>query len=138
MVSARRAFTLVELMFAVAIFTVVVGSLSGVMIATMRMIRRSYAESQLAVGQRLERERLLFHVRLSTELGEGGGLLSGIEPADLRTRHSVDDALRASRSLYTVTLADSGGGMERSERIVVPVFGKEQVRNATRVFHDQP
>lgn len=49
----------------------------------------------------------------------------------------VDDLLgTARRNLYFINLSAKLGDIERRERVVVPVFATEQVRNDNSVFHD--
>lgn len=53
----------------------------------------------------------------------------------------LDDSLlstdsRLTKNLYFVNLEASLGGVSRKERVAVPVFGYEQKKNATSVFHD--
>ena len=42
----------------------------------------------------------------------------------------------ASLGLYFLNLSASEGGVVHGERIAVPLFGVEQVKNSTSVFHD--
>lgn len=108
----RRGFTLLEMTIATVVFSVVIVSLSGSLSAVNRLIRNSYAEAELATKQRFERERLYFT--------NGTNVV----------RYPVEN--RAN--LRLVTLDETIGGVRRRERVVMPVFGVEQIRNSTSIF----
>ena len=47
-----------------------------------------------------------------------------------------EGGVAVSHGIYFLNLSASMGGVEHGERIAVPVFGTEQVKNTTSVFHD--
>lgn len=47
-----------------------------------------------------------------------------------------DWSVQSDRNLYTVSFEASADGITRKERVVIPIFGKAQVKNAGSVFHD--
>ena len=49
---------------------------------------------------------------------------------------TLEDSFQAQKNLYFINLRAKVNGVERGERIVVPIFGKAQVRNTGSVFHD--
>lgn len=114
----RKGFTLVEMMFAVTIFLLVTASLGAASIGIQRLVRRAYAEAELSVRMRLMREKILFH------------------PDRIVLADGVIDNRLLSHNLYFVNLSETLSGFTRAERIVVPVFGTEQEKNANSVFHD--
>jgi len=206
----RRGFTVIEMMFALAIFTIVTGSLGSAAIGIRRLIGRTYAETELSVRVRALREKLLFHAVPTVDGRTSAGLLSGAPRSanavesgtkvNVRARalvladgKSVEQSIefvRASdggtsdagwfvndgaadpwrsrwlrldglgdrdgadaspgylvgdsylddraldRNLYFINLRATLNGVTHAERIVVPVFGGEQEKNATAVFHD--
>lgn len=210
----KRGFTVLELMIAISIFTVVVGSLCGTVVGIQRLITRSYAEAELSIRVRALREKLLFHVAPPHDGKAYSGLLSGAAKSSrpvegnqkkiylranaiqlangasadqtielvreqtsggasvscfkndgdrdpwrthwlrlagmgagrtevanlgyLGTDAVVDDLLSVApnRNLYFIRLNAKLGGVEHRERLSIPVFGKEQIKNQNAVFHD--
>ncbi len=76
-VRARSGFTLVEMMFATAIFALVVGGAGTFMIGAYRMTKATFATTTLAVQQREVRERLLFRAVPMHDGVVWPGVLSG-------------------------------------------------------------
>lgn len=142
----RRGFTLIEMMFAVAIFSLIVGAFGTAFVGIHRLIDRSYTEAELSVRTRLLRERLLFHVTPmlggATYVGAFSGVSDFRSDDELVAHATVDDTpLKAGNNLYFVNLNLSTRGITsteriRTERVVVPVFGSEQKKDLTSVFHD--
>ena len=157
----RRAFTLIELMIATAITTLVTCSLLTLFTGMHRLIRRAYAESELSLRLRQARERLLFQSLREGGSVQWGGLLSaedtklagdrvsytavgiqkesgsGMERGNQWwTGGTVDASCLADRNIYFVTLQDEQAGLVRTERVAIPVFGTEQYRNTASIFHD--
>ena len=197
----RRGFTLLEVMFATAIFALVAASLGTFFVGVQRLSRRAMATADLSVYMRGLREKLLFRSQPPDGTKVRAGLLSatprGQSPIEAGIKVLVDapvltvnggavtsgeiqllndsgrfkndgasDPWRtlwfrfggsveggaesgltylgdnpfedgvATLGLYFLNLSASEGGVEHGERIVVPVFGVEQVKNTTSVFHD--
>ncbi len=57
-------------------------------------------------------------------------------PTSGRIVASLNADLAESRKLLFVDLTGSMDGAVRRERVVVPLFGAEQVRNSTHLFHE--
>ena len=197
----RAGFTLLEVMFATAIFSIVAASLVTFFIGVQRLSRRATATAELSVAMRELREKLLFHAQPPDDESVRSGLLSGSKrgPSPIEAGIKVlvdapvftldgaavslgeiqllndsgrfkndgasdpwrtlwfrfggsveggassgleylgDDVFEdgvASLGLYFLNLSASEGGVVHGERIAVPVFGTEQVKNTTSVFHD--
>ena len=197
----RAGFTLLEVMFATAIFSIVAASLVTFFIGVQRLSRRATATAELSVAMRELREKLLFHAQPPDDESVRSGLLSGSKrgPSPIEAGIKVlvdapvftldgaavslgeiqllndsgrfkndgasdpwrtlwfrfggsveggassgleylgDDVFEdgvASLGLYFLNLSASEGGIVHGERIAVPVFGTEQVKNTTSVFHD--
>ena len=70
-------FTLLEVMFATAIFSIVAASLLTFFIGVQRLSRRATATAELSVAMRELREKLLFHAQPANDGVVSSGLLSG-------------------------------------------------------------
>ena len=197
----RAGFTLLEVMFATAIFSIVAASLATFFIGVQRLSRRATATAELSLAMRELREKLLFHAQPPDDEVVRSGLLSGAArgPSPIEAGIKVlvdapvfavdggavstgeiqllndsgrfkndgasdpwrtlwfrfggsveggagsgleylgDDVFEegvASLGLYFLNLSASEGGVVHGERIAIPVFGAEQVKNSTSVFHD--
>ena len=197
----RAGFTLLEVMFATAIFSIVAASIVTFFIGVQRLSRRATATAELSVAMRELREKLLFHAQPPDDETVRSGLLSGSKrgPSPIEAGIKVlvdapvfavdggtvssgviqllndsgrfkndgasdpwrtlwfrfggsvevgagsgleylgDDVFEdgvASLGLYFLNLSASEGGVVHGERIAVPLFGVEQVKNSTSVFHD--
>ena len=197
----RAGFTLLEVMFATAIFSIVAASLVTFFLGVQRLSRRAMATAELSTSMRELREKLLFHAQPPDDGVVRAGLLSGVSrgssPIEAGIKVLVDapvftldgaavslgeiqllndsgrfkndgasDPWRtlwfrfggsveggagsgleylgddvfedgvASLGLYFLNLSASEGGVVHGERIAVPLFGVEQVKNSTSVFHD--
>ena len=73
----RAGFTLLEVMFATAIFSIVAASLLTFFIGVQRLSRRATATAELSVAMRELREKLLFHAQPAGDGVVRSGLLSG-------------------------------------------------------------
>ena len=73
----RAGFTLLEVMFATAIFSIVAASLATFFIGVQRLSRRAMATAELSVTMRELREKLLFHAQPAGDGVVRSGLLSG-------------------------------------------------------------
>lgn len=190
----KKGFTLLEMLNAVAIFTLVIAGVGSAFIGVIRMSKTAMTEAELSVRMRMFREKLLFHVEPAHDGRIYAGLLSadrGVEqgvrvraagegfdtstggrvvqtvkvvadgsgrylnegdgtggsrnehwlnPPGIRMVHEAgggfDWSEQDQNSLYTVSFAATSGGMTRKERVVVPIFGRAQVKNSGSVFHD--
>ncbi len=198
----RAGFTLLEVMFATAIFSIVAASLVTFFLGVQRLSRRAMATAELSTSMRELREKLLFHAQPPDDGVVRAGLLSGVSrgssPIEAGIKVLVDapvftldgaavslgeiqllndsgrfkndgasdpwrtlwfrfggsveggassgleylgddvfeDGVAVSHGLYFLNLSASMGGVVHGERIAVPVFGTEQVKNTTSVFHD--
>ena len=211
----RRGFTLLEMMTAVTVFSIVIVSVLSLFIGVERLVRTAYAEAELSVRMRELREKILFHASPMTGGKKHAGVLSGMPKSALaieggfkiylrapafnlsdgaisyqdiqlvretaggsgrgwfkndsiqdpyRSRwfrldeigplgqteahlgylgdNAIDDDLLSTsraddRGIFFIDLGAEVGGVTHRERIAVPVFGTEQVRNAAHVFHDR-
>ena len=59
----RAGFTLLEVMFATAIFSIVAASVATFFIGVQRLSRRAMATAELSTAMREMREKLLFHAQ---------------------------------------------------------------------------
>ena len=197
----RAGFTLLEVMFATAIFAIVAASLVTFFIGVQRLSRRATATAELSLAMRELREKLLFRAQPPDAEVVRSGLLSGAArgPSPIEAGIKVlvdapvftldgaavslgeiqllndsgrfkndgatdpwrtlwfrfggsveggassglaylgDDVFEdgvASLGLFFLNLSASEGGGVHGERIAVPLFGVEQVKNSTSVFHD--
>ena len=198
----RAGFTLLEVMFATAIFSIVAASLVTFFLGVQRLSRRAMATAELSISMRELREKLLFHAQPPDDGVVRAGLLSGVSrgssPIEAGIKvlvdapvFTLDDAavsfgeiqllndsgrfkndgatdpwrtlwfrvggsveggassglaylgddvfeggVAVSHGIYFLNLSASMGSVEHGERIAVPVFGTEQVKNTTSVFHD--
>ena len=73
----KAGFTLLEVMFATVIFSIVAASLLTFFIGVQRLSRRATATSELSVAMRELREKLLFHAQPAGDGVVRSGLLSG-------------------------------------------------------------
>ena len=73
----RRGFTLVEMMFASTILTLVLGGVFSLFLGVQRLSRTAFAEAELAVRMRELREKLLFHAAPPHDGKVWSGILSG-------------------------------------------------------------
>ena len=192
----RRAFTLIEMMMAVAITVAVVGGVGSAFVGIVKMSKTAMAEAELSVRMRETREKLLFHAAPPHDGKVWSGLLSGetgvesgvkirtstdafdtltggdasqtielvvsesnghrrftndgdryderwefrwLDPGAIGMLPSddvLDDSVQTKKFLYSINLKATAAGVTRRERVVVPLFGKEQVKEADNVFHD--
>ena len=198
----RAGFTILEVMFATAIFSIVAASLVTFFLGVQRLSRRAMATAELSTSMRELREKLLFHAQPPDDGVVRAGLLSGVSrgssPIEAGIKVLVDapvftldgaavslgeiqllndsgrfkndgatdpwrtlwfrfggsveggassglaylgddvfeGGVAVSHGIYFLNLSASMGGVVHGERIAVPVFGTEQVKNTTSVFHD--
>ena len=78
--SRRPGYTLVEVVMAVAILSLVVVNFGGSLVACFRLYRVAVAEAELPIRARELREKLLFHIRRPEASVSHDGLLSARSP----------------------------------------------------------
>lgn len=189
----KKGFTLLEMMTAVMIFTLVIAGVGSAFVGVIRMSKTAMAEAELSVRMRMFREKLLYHVEPPHDGKVFAGLLTadrGVEQGvrvrasgegfDMMTGGKVAQAIRVSAGaekyrnegdgtavnridgwlnpsgvaispgsgggfgwsvqdndwFYTVAFEATAAGVTRKERVVVPIFGKAQVKNPENIFHD--
>lgn len=91
-------FTLTELMVCSAISAILFGQLAVVLVGSMRAIRSSISDTEVSLGARALREKLLFRV------DENGGLMSG--------RHTAETQ-KAKRGLAEFAYTPYGGTVNK-------------------------
>lgn len=160
MVRVRPAFTLLEVLMASAIATLVAASLATFFLGSQRLIRDSYLESQLSLKLRERRERVLFQTMREGGNAVWGGLLSSRDAnvGATRTRYTAvgidrssggameranqdwsgtfENSLVASHGIFFVHLSETIGGRTQTARIVVPMFGTVQRTDLNHLFFD--
>ena len=160
MVKGRPAFTLIEVLMASAITTLVAASLATFFVGSQRLIRDSYVESQLSLKLREQRERLLFQAMREGGNAAWGGLLSAqdVQVGDARARYTAvgidsssgrtmergnqewagafEKSLVDSHGISFVTLDAAVGDRTQTARVVVPLFGKVQRTDLDHLFFD--
>ena len=160
MVKGRPAFTLLEVLMASAITTLVAASLATFFVGSRRLIRDSYVESQLSMKLRERRERLLFQTMREGGNANWGGLLSaqdvtvdaararytavGIDSSSGRTMErgnqewagTFEKSLAESHGILYATLSETVDGQMQSARVVVPLFGTVQRTDLNHLFFD--
>ena len=81
--TSRRGLTLVELMLATAIFSIVLAALGSSFIGGARLLKATFATAEMSLRARDLRERLLFHAAPPHDDTIWAGLLSGTNRADV-------------------------------------------------------
>ena len=99
----RGGFTLLEMLFASAIFVIVVSQLAGVFIGAQRLLKRAFTEAELSLVSRQMRERLLFKARPDSGDKCCAGLLS-----------AADQTVGWSSLQATIPCVDASTGLDES------------------------
>lgn len=86
----RIGFTLLEVMFATAIFSIVAASLVTFFIGVQQLTRRATATPMLSVTMRELREKLLFHAQPAG----GGVVMSGLLSGSQRGTSLIEDGFK--------------------------------------------
>ena len=81
--TSRSGFTLVEMMFAVTIFAIVMLAVSSSFIGSVRLLKTTFATAEMSLRVRDLRERLLFHAAPPHGGTIWAGLLSGTNSTDV-------------------------------------------------------
>lgn len=81
--TSRFGFTLVEMMFAVTIFAIVMVAVSSSFIGSVRLLKTTFATAEMSLRVRDLRERLLFHAAPPHGGTIWAGLLSGTNSTDV-------------------------------------------------------
>ena len=156
----RPAFTLVEVLMASAITTLVAASLATFFVGSKRLIRDSYVESQLSLKLREQRERILFQAMREGGNVNWGGLLSAqdVQVGDARARYTAvgidsssgrpmergsqdwtgtfEKSLVESHGIFFVTQGATVGDRTQTARVVIPMFGAVQRTDLDHLFFD--
>lgn len=82
-VKSRSGFTLVELMVAVTIFSIVAVALASSFIGGVRLLKVTFATAEMSLQARMLRDRLLFCAAPSHDGTVWAGLLSGTNGTDV-------------------------------------------------------
>ncbi|MBP5510531.1 MAG: prepilin-type N-terminal cleavage/methylation domain-containing protein [Kiritimatiellae bacterium] len=114
MKNRKTGFTLVELVFAIALSAVLFGQMAVVLVASQKLLQETMGDMELSLSSRLLREKLLFKIN-----GEGG-LLSARKS---RTAVNVLTAVGASVS-YT---PGSASANELTATAGVPMFTADRL-----------
>lgn len=109
----KKGFTLVELVFAVALSALLFGQMAVVLVASQKLLQETMGDMELSLSGRLLREKLLFRIA-----GEGG-LLSA-----RKSRTPVNAPNLVSSVSYTPGSADAN---ELTATENVPMFTADRV-----------
>ena len=101
--TARRGFTLLELMVASAISVVIATAIGTFFVGAHRLVKQSSSVARASLDLRAEREHLLFHSNHEGGNAHWGGLLS-----------ATDVQSGSSQIRYTANGCDSGSGSSMS------------------------
>ena len=80
---SRSGFTLVEMMATVAIFAIVLSALGSSFIGGIRLLKATFATTEMSLQARALRDRLLFHAAPQHDGTIWAGLLSGTNGTDV-------------------------------------------------------
>ena len=94
-------FTIIELMFVAALFSVILGGAGTFIIGAWRMSRSAFADATLATELREVRERVLFHAAPAHGGTVWSGVLSGGDPG-------VENSMKVLMSANGVKVSDGG------------------------------
>ncbi len=86
---SRSGFTLVELMVAATIFTIMMSALFSSFVGGIRLLKATFATSEMSLRARDLRERLLFHAAPTHHDTIWAGLLSGTNGTDVLTANAT-------------------------------------------------
>lgn len=110
----KTGFTLVELVFAIALSAILFGQMAVVLVASQRLLQETMGDMELSLSSRLLREKLLF------KINNEGGLLSA------RKSRAAGNVLTAPASSVTYTPGNATEN-ELEATANVPMFTAERV-----------
>lgn len=119
----EAGFTLLEVMFATAIFSIVAASLVTFFIGVQQLSRRATATAELSVAMRELREKLLFHAQPVVNGVMRSGLLSGYpsgypqnkSPIEAQIKVLVDAPFCTKSTGEKWTMFDNNGDVQLSQ-----------------------
>ena len=109
----KTGFTLVELVFAIALSVILFGQMAVVLVASQRLLQETMGDMELSLSSRLLREKLLF------KINNEGGLLSA-----RKSRIAVNAPTLVSSVTYTPGSADEN---ELTATANVPMFTADRL-----------
>ena len=129
----RAGFTLLEVMFATAIFSIVAASVATFFIGVQRLSRRAMATAELSTAMREMREKLLFHAQPAGDGVVWSGLLSGVS----RGSSPIEAGIKVLVDAPVFTL--DGGAVSLGEIQLLNDSGRFNLYKAgLKVFLDNP
>ena len=118
---SRRGFTLVEMLLAITIFSIVTAALVSSFVGGMRLLKATFATAEMSLRARDLRERLLFHAAPPHDGTIWAGLLSGTNSTDVLEGN-------ASKILMYCAALKNAGGTTANQRmeVVFKDYGTEK------------
>lgn len=110
----KSGYTLLELLVAVLIFSLVAAAIGTSAVACLRLCRTAVVEAELSLRARELREKLLFHVRLPTSTAAYDGLLSAPSTSRVDTV-----AFTYEGEQLPLTSIGSGNRVRQSHRLIL-------------------
>ena len=110
----KSGYTLLELLVAVSIFSLVAAAIGTSAVACLRLCRTAVVEAELSLRARELREKLLFHVRLPTSTAAYDGLLSAPSTSRVDTV-----AFTYEGEQLPLTSIGSGNRVRQSHRLIL-------------------
>lgn len=109
---SRSGFTLVEMMLAITIFSIVTAALLSSFIGGVRLMKVAFATAEMSLRARDLRERLLFHAAPPHDGTIWAGLLSGTNSTDVLEGN-------ATKILMHCAALKTAGGTTANQRMEV-------------------
>ena len=110
----RSGYTLLELLVAISIFSLVAAAIGTSAVACLKLCRTAVVEAELSLRARELREKLLFHVRLPTSTAAYDGLLSAPSTSRVDTV-----AFTYEGEQLPLTSIGSGNRVRQSHRLIL-------------------
>ena len=110
----RSGYTLLELLVAISIFSLVAAAIGTSAVACLKLCRTAVVEAELSLRARELREKLLFHVRLPTSTAAYDGLLSAPSTSRVDTV-----AFTYEGEQLPLTSIGSGNRVRQSHRLLL-------------------
>ena len=110
----RSGYTLLELLVAISIFSLVAAAIGTSAVACLKLCRTAVVEAELSLRARELREKLLFHVRLPTSTAAYDGLLSAPSTSRVDTV-----AFTYEGEQLPITSIGSGNRARQSHRLLL-------------------
>ena len=110
----RSGYTLLELLVAIPIFSLVAAAIGTSAVACLKLCRTAVVEAELSLRARELREKLLFHVRLPTSTAAYDGLLSAPSTSRVDTV-----AFTYEGEQLPLTSIGSGNRVRQSHRLIL-------------------